>query len=80
LEQNTRLESGARILSSDHKEIGSITSSTVSPSLKRTIALGYVKYDYLEPGTRVRGVSATAAETPATITELPFIRGSWYKE
>jgi len=77
LEQNVALESGAKILSSDDKEIGAITSWTVSPQLKRTIALSYVKYDYLEPGTKVKIISAEQ-ELPAKVTELPFVRGSWF--
>ena len=77
LEPDVALESGARTLSADDKEIGSITSSTISPRLKHTIALAYVKYDYLEPGTTVKVVSA-GQEFAATVTELPFIRGSWY--
>ncbi|MDX6574925.1 MAG: hypothetical protein QOE96_878 [Blastocatellia bacterium] len=77
VEHDGTLEGGLKILSADDKEIGSITSSTVSPQLKKTIALGYVKYDYLEPGTKVKVVSAEV-ELPATVIELPFIRGSWY--
>src|SRR5258708_1155219 len=73
MEQDVGLERGAKILSADDKEIGNITSSTVSPRLKRTIALGYVKYDYLEPGTKVR-VDSAEHEYPATVTELPFVR------
>lgn len=68
------LENGAKILSDD-REIGRITSSTFSPQLDRTIALGYVKYDYLKPGTSVK--VSSAAEFSATVAELPFVRGSW---
>lgn len=71
------LESGARILSAEEKEIGRVTSSTFSPQLKQTIALGYVKYDFLTPGTSVK-IMSSEREFPATITDLPFIRGSWY--
>jgi folate-binding protein YgfZ len=77
VEHDGALEGGLKILSADDKEIGNITSATVSPQLKKTIELGYVKYDYLEPGTKVKVVSAEV-ELPATVTELPFIRGSWY--
>ncbi|MDX6531107.1 MAG: hypothetical protein QOH41_3397 [Blastocatellia bacterium] len=77
VEHDGALEGGSKILSADDKEIGSITSSTVSPQLTKTIALGYMKYDYLEAGTKVKVVSAEV-ELPATVTELPFIRGSWY--
>ena len=71
------LAGGAKILSADDKEIGHITSAAVSPRLKQTIALGYVKYDYLAPGTQVKIISAEQ-EYPAAVAELPFVRGSWY--
>lgn len=77
MEAEVALEGDAKILSTDDKEIGAITSATVSPRLKHTIALAYVKYDYLEPGTKV-SVEAAGRNFPATVTELPFIRGSWY--
>jgi folate-binding protein YgfZ len=79
LDQNVAIESGAKILSDDKKEIGSVTSATISPRLKQTIALVYVKYDYLAPGTRVT-VVANEHEYPAAVTELPFVSGSWYSE
>jgi folate-binding protein YgfZ len=71
--------SGAQIFSADDKEIGRVTSLTFSPRLKRTIALGYVKYDYLEPETNVKVVCAEE-EPPAAVAELPFVRGSWYSD
>jgi folate-binding protein YgfZ len=78
LEETVALESGAKILSTDDREIGAVTSSAVSPHLRQTIALAYVKYDYLEPGTKVKIISADQ-ELPAKVTELPFVRGSWYE-
>ena len=65
LEGDASLENGAKILSPDDKEIGRVTSLTFSPRLKRTIALGYVKYDYLEPGTSVRIVAAGSQQVEA---------------
>ena len=79
MEAEVALAGDAKILSTDDKEIGAITSSTVSPRLKHTIALAYVKYDYLEPGTKVKVVTA-GEQFPATVTELPFVRGSWYSD
>ncbi len=67
------------IASVEGKEIGRITSSTFSPKLNRAIALGYVKYDYLVPGTRVKIIAADG-ETEGSVAELPFIRGSWYED
>jgi folate-binding protein YgfZ len=76
-DQDSAVAAGARILSDDEKEIGQITSATISPRLKTTVALGYVKYDYLEPGTKVKVVSAEH-EYSGAVAELPFVRGSWY--
>ncbi|HEY0320701.1 MAG TPA: aminomethyltransferase family protein [Pyrinomonadaceae bacterium] len=65
-----------KVRTAEGKEIGWITSATRSPLLNRTVALGYIKYDYLQPGTRVRVVS-NDAELEAHVAELPFVRGSW---
>jgi aminomethyltransferase len=74
-EQAVEVEPGATITATDGKEAGRVTSVTYSPHLGRTIALGYLKYDYLNPGTRVRVMAASAEET-AQVTELPFVRAS----
>ncbi|HEV7858486.1 MAG TPA: glycine cleavage T C-terminal barrel domain-containing protein, partial [Pyrinomonadaceae bacterium] len=66
----------AKVKTEDGREIGRITSATYSPRLHRTIALGYLKYDYLKPGTPVR-VSCGDEEHAAHVVELPFVRGSW---
>jgi folate-binding protein YgfZ len=58
---------GAVVRSGD-REIGRVTSSTLSPALKRPIALGYVHRDFLEPGTKV-----TVENAPAEVTTLPFV-------
>lgn len=65
--------SGDVVKSSDDKDIGRITSATYSPQLKRTIALGYVKYGYLAADTPVKVVH-DGSEVSAHVTELPFIR------
>ena len=65
------IENGARILSVDDKEIGRVTSSTFSPTLNQTIALGYLKYDYREAGTGVQVLNLKGV-----VAELPFVRGS----
>ena len=70
---NVEVASGDSIKSLDDKDIGRITSATYSPQLQRTIAMGYVKYDYLAAGTSVK-VIHDGNEVPAHVTELPFIR------
>ncbi|MGB7923966.1 MAG: aminomethyltransferase family protein [Pyrinomonadaceae bacterium] len=69
---------GATLKSAEDKEIGRIASSAFSPALNRRIALAYVKYDYLTPGTVARLV-ADDGERAATVTELPFVRGGWHE-
>jgi len=59
---------GSDLSTPDGKPAGKITSTTYSPHLKRHIALAYVRYDYLAPGTELSVDGA-----PAIVTELPFI-------
>jgi len=50
-----------------------VTSAAVSPKAGN-IGLGYVRYVFIEPGSSV----LVDNDIKATVTELPFIRGSWY--
>jgi len=50
-----------------------VTSAAVSPKVGN-IGLGYVRYESIEPGTKV-----DVDGVEATVTALPFIRGSWYE-
>jgi folate-binding protein YgfZ len=72
-ERMVKLSGDVTVRSSDDKEIGRLTSFTVSPHLGCTLALGYVKYDYIAAGTEVKVLSG-GDEFPARITELPFVR------
>jgi folate-binding protein YgfZ len=59
---------GTELASREGKNAGRITSVTFSPKLDRTIALAYVRYDYLATGTEL-----LAGEQPVTVTPLPFV-------
>jgi len=52
----------------DGKPAGRITSLTHSPKLEKTIALAYVRYDYLAGGTELR-----VGDLSATVKDLPFL-------
>ncbi len=69
------VSAGDLVRSADGKDIGRLTSAIFSPSLERTIALAYLKFDFLAPDTNVRVASGTL-ERNARVTELPFIQGS----
>jgi folate-binding protein YgfZ len=70
--QQVKVEAGANINSADGKVIGRLTSVTYSTRLSQTIALGYVKYDYLTPGTEVK-VTSGSDDVLATVAVLPFV-------
>jgi len=70
-----KIDKDAAIKSTDAKEIGRITSSTLSPHLGCTIALGYVKYDYLAADTEVK-VTSAQGDLQARVADLPFVRSS----
>ncbi|MBM3460296.1 MAG: glycine cleavage system aminomethyltransferase GcvT [Armatimonadetes bacterium] len=56
------------------EEVGFVTSGTLSPTLNRPIAMGYVPPECAEPGTEVAFVVRDRPE-PMTVTPLPFYRG-----
>jgi len=61
-------EAGSPIMAAD-KQIGEITSSARVPFLlgERTLALGYIRREFAEPGTEVR-----VGEQSASVRALPF--------
>jgi folate-binding protein YgfZ len=75
LDRARKLEQGGIIRSVDAKEIGRITSHTLSPYLGGTIALGYVKHDYLAHDTELH-VASAQGDFGARVVKLPFVRGS----
>jgi len=58
-------------VTAEGRVIGHVTSSTISPSLARPIALAYLHRDFLAPGT-----SVTVDGQPAVVTALPFVHRS----
>ena len=52
----------------DAREVGHVTSSALSPALKRPIALAYVHRDFVAPGANV-----TVEGSSAVVTQLPFV-------
>jgi folate-binding protein YgfZ len=64
----TGLLPGTELKTADGKNAGRVTSVTFSPKLGKTIALAYVRYDYLAEGTELN-----AHDKKVTVTHLPFI-------
>ena len=63
---------GYPIQDGEAREIGTVTSGTMSPTLETPIGLGYVKSELATPGTEIF-ISVGKKTLPATIVKLPFI-------
>ncbi len=55
------------------KNIGSLTSGTVSPILEKPIALGYVEKEFSKPDTEINFLIREKV-LPAKVVKLPFIK------
>ncbi len=64
-------EKDSKIMRGD-REIGYITSSTFSPKLKSTIALGYIRREFNKPGTQVIIKTTSNKTLSAEVSEIPF--------
>lgn len=56
------------------REVGFITSVAQSPALGRSIALGYVHRDFVEPGTGVSVRGRGDVDVQAAVSALPIVR------
>lgn len=74
LDGQTPAESGD-VIRVDGKEIGRVTSSVVSPRLRRPVALGYLQKDFWNTGTAVT-INRAGAQIRAIVTALPFAGSS----
>jgi len=71
LDPGRELPAPGAALQSDGREVGSVTSSALSPALGRPIALAYLKRDFIAPGTVVQLTGGAA-----TVVALPFVARS----
>ena len=67
---DTPPQSGDHLLDGD-KEIGWITSAVVSPTLGKTIGIGYVRSAFTDEGSRVE-IEMSDSRVDATVRLLPF--------
>ena len=72
IDGTVKVDHNLKIASVNNDEIGRITSTTFSPHLGCTIALGFVKYDYIAPGTELK-IASAVGDLLARVTELPFV-------
>ena len=63
-----------KIVDADGKEIGIVTSGTMSPSLSKGIGMGYVPKEISKPENEIF-IQVRKKQIPATIIKLPFYKG-----
>ncbi len=61
------------LITSEDKEIGRITSSAYSPTLKQPVAMAYLRREYSTAGTQVK-IESDGRNLSATVADLPFIK------
>ncbi|KAI7091365.1 glycine cleavage system T protein [Hortaea werneckii] len=69
---------GALIVDENGNEVGKVTSGCPSPTLKKNIAMGYVKNGLQKAGTELQVVVRGKARK-AVVTKMPFIPSKYFK-
>jgi aminomethyltransferase len=69
---------GTKIIDSKGDVIGEITSGSPSPTLRKNIAMGYIKSGYHKVGTQVEMV-VRGKRRSATITKMPFVTSRYWR-
>ncbi len=69
---------GTKIFSLNNQKIGSVTSGTFGPSVNRSIAMGYVKYNFSKIGTKIL-LEVRGKKYKAKVSKLPFYKKSYVR-
>lgn len=70
---------GAEILDSEGQSIGKVTSGCPSPTMKKNIAMAYVKDGSHKAGTEV-SVVVRGKRRKGVVTKMPFVASKYWKE
>ncbi|HET8752722.1 MAG TPA: glycine cleavage system aminomethyltransferase GcvT [Salinimicrobium sp.] len=65
---------GYEIEDENGKQIGHVTSGTMSPSLGKGIGMGYVSTELASPGSKIF-IKVRNKALPATVVKMPFYKG-----
>ncbi|KAG1048498.1 hypothetical protein G6F43_009112 [Rhizopus delemar] len=76
--QGAPAREGAEILNQEGQVIGAVTSGCPAPSLKKNIAMGYVKNGFHKKGTELN-VKVRNKVQPAVIAKMPFVEAKYHK-
>ena len=67
------------VYSEDGKEAGRVTSWVISPALAQTVAMAYIKHDYLKITAPIQMEAGGRMVRGLCCRELPLYRGSFYE-
>jgi aminomethyltransferase len=68
-----RIAREGAVVRSGGKDVGIVTSGTLTPTLNKTIAMAYVDPAFVQPGTAL-AVDIRGKEEPAKVVPLPFYK------
>jgi len=69
---------GAVIETTDGQQVGIVTSGTMSPCLRKNVAIGYINKPFNKQGTELQTV-VRGKKYPATVTKMPFVPTKYFK-
>ena len=69
---------GAEIVNDKGEKIGNVTSGCPSPTLKKNVAMGYIKDGMHKAGTEVE-VLIRGKRRKAVVTKMPFVPSKYWK-
>lgn len=69
---------GAQIVDESGQEIGKVTSGCPSPTMRKNIAMGYVKDGLHKAGTELQ-VVVRGKKRKAVVTKMPFVPSKYFK-
>jgi aminomethyltransferase len=69
---------GAPIETAEGKHVGTVTSGTMSPCLRKNIAMGYIEKPFNKQGTELN-VVVRNKRYPAVVSKMPFVPTKYYK-
>ena len=69
---------GTKIFSENNQEIGLVTSGTFGPSINRSIAMGYIKYNFSNIGNKIL-LEVRGKKHDAKVSDLPFYKKKYVR-
>lgn len=70
---------GAKILDKDGNQVGTVTSGSLSPTLGKNVAMGYLPRNLAKNGTEL-SVEIRGKPRPAVVAAMPFVTPKYYRK